>query len=99
MSLSPESVETEKEQITKLTAQLDNPQANLSRTYSEGISTDDLWHGRMIHINPKMAKLANPLLKESPDKKECDYCIMGKFHKTNTPNVIYPWVMSHMFSF
>ena len=50
----------------------------------------------MIHINPKMAKLANPALKKFPDKMECDNCILGKFHKhphsgSRPSQMDFPW--------
>jgi hypothetical protein len=55
--------------------------ANLSRTYHEYKSEFELWHPRLAHINPRMALLAKPDLKDWPRKSHCDDCTMGKFHK------------------
>ena len=54
---------------------------NLSRTYHEFKSEYELWHPRLAHINPRMALLAKPDLKDWPRKSHCDDCTMGKFHK------------------
>ena len=54
---------------------------NLSRTYHEYKSDFELWHPRLAHINPRLALLAKPDLKDWPRKSHCDDCVMGKFHK------------------
>ena len=58
---------------------LDLTMVNLARTYYEGDEIS-LWHSRLIHINPKLAAMANPDIKW-PSKMECDNCLLGKFHK------------------
>ena len=55
--------------------------ANLSKTYHEYKTDFDLWHPRMAHINPRMAKRAMPDLKDWPAKSHCDGCTQGKLHK------------------
>ena len=55
--------------------------AQLTKTYHEYSNEYDLWHSRMIHLNPKFVAMANPDLKQCPTKAECDDCIMGKMHK------------------
>ena len=72
-----QNMEVPKQALIKLC----DAEVRLAETYVDGITEEALWHGRMIHINPKMAKLANPALKKFPDKMECDHCILGKFHK------------------
>ena len=54
--------------------------AHIARTYYQG-DEYSLWHSRLIHINPKLAALANPDLKGWPSKLQCDHCMAGKFHK------------------
>ena len=54
---------------------------NLSKTYNEYKNDYELWHPRLAHINPRLAKLAKPDLKDWPEKAHCDGCIMGKIHK------------------
>jgi hypothetical protein len=56
-------------------------QLNLSRTYSECKSDYELWHPRLAHINPRLALIAKPDLKDWPRKLLCDDCTRGKFHK------------------
>lgn len=55
--------------------------AKLSRTYHECVKDFDLWHPRMAHINPRLALLAKPDLKDWPKKCFCPSCTQGKFHK------------------
>ena len=54
---------------------------NMSRTYYEHTKDFDLWHPRMVHINPRLALLAKPDLKEWPKKCFCASCTQGKFHR------------------
>ena len=44
------------------------------RTYYEHKTDYDLWHPRLAHINPRLALLAKPDLKEWPRKAHCDDC-------------------------
>src|SRR5690348_7844062 len=53
----------------------------LSRTYHEMKTDFEIWHPRLAHINPKLALMAKPDLKEWPKKCFCDSCIRGKFHR------------------
>lgn len=55
--------------------------AKLSRTYHEFSKEFDLWHPRMMHINPRLALLAKPDLKDWPKKCFCVSCTQGKFHR------------------
>ena len=55
--------------------------ANLSRTYHELKSDFEIWHPRMGHVNPRMAIVAKPDLKEWPKKCFCESCTRGKFHR------------------
>ena len=54
---------------------------NLARTYHEFANDYDAWHGRMMHINPKLAKIAKPDLKDWPANCFCDNCVRAKFHR------------------
>jgi hypothetical protein len=56
-------------------------QANLSRTYHEYKNDFEIWHPRLAHINPRMALIAKPDLKDWPRKAQCDDCTIGKFHR------------------
>ncbi len=56
-------------------------QAFLSRTYHELPNDWAIWHGRFMHVNPRLCLKAKPDLKDWPKKAECDDCIRGKFHK------------------
>jgi transposase InsO family protein len=60
---------------------LEEIQAFLSRTYHELPNDWAIWHGRFMHVNPKLCLKAKPDLKDWPKKAECDDCIRGKFHK------------------
>ena len=44
---------------------------NLSRTYYEHKNDYDLWHPRLAHINPRLALVAKPDLKDWPRKAHC----------------------------
>ena len=54
---------------------------SLSKTYDEYKSTYELWHPRLAHINPRLAKLAKPELEGWPEKAHCDGCVLGKIHR------------------
>ncbi len=55
--------------------------ANLSQTYHELKTDFDVWHSRLAHINPRLALIAKPDLRDWPKKCHCDSCTKGKFHK------------------
>ena len=55
--------------------------SKLSRTYHEYKTDFVFWHPRMAHVNPRMAILAKPDLKDWPKKCFCISCTQGKFHK------------------
>ena len=57
--------------------------SKLSRTYHECKSDFDLWHPRMAHVNPRMALLSKPDLKDWPKKCFCVSC-KGSFINTHT---------------
>ena len=58
--------------------------ANLSKTYHEYKTDFDLWHPRLAHINPRMAKRALPDLKEWPAKSHCDAALKASFTSSAT---------------
>ena len=53
----------------------------LSRTYHECKTEFELWHPRLAHVNPRLALLAKPDLKDWPKKCFCASCTQGKFHR------------------
>ncbi len=55
--------------------------ANISRTYYESTNDFDLWHPRLAHVNPRLALVAKPDLKNWPKKCFCESCTQGKFHR------------------
>ena len=54
---------------------------NMTRTYHEQKDDFGLWHPRMAHVNPRMALIAKPDLKNWLRKCHCDSCTLGKFHR------------------
>ena len=64
-----------------ITEPCDMVRAFLARTYHEYKNDYDLWHPRLSHVNPRLAQVAKPDLKNWPRKNHCDDCVKGKLHK------------------
>ena len=56
------------------TLPMDGATVFLARTYHEYKCDYDLWHPRLSHINPRLARVAKLDLKEWPRKNHCDDC-------------------------